>query len=248
MSTENTTTPVDLKALTPEQKKALKLELEAEQKADKDRIYNERQQYKQLVDATVNEVFAPLQSASDALSDVKDYVFNEFKSLIKMKAELYDRETDQFTHTFSSEDGSISITIGCNVTDSWDDTVDTGVSKVNDYLQTLVHDEASKQLVAFVTKLLSKNSKGALKASRVLQLKNLAEKSGNKDFIDAIEIIQQAYKPTRSKEFIRCEYKNDNGQKITLPLSISEANFPAKEDPENGAIITMTDGSETPAA
>lgn len=247
METNNNTTPVDLKALTTEQKKALKLELEAEQKADKERIYNERQQYKQLVDATVNEVFAPLQTASDTLSDVKDFVFKSFKALIEMKAELYDRETDQFTHTFSSEDGSISITVGCNVTDSWDDTVDTGVSKVNDYLQTLVHDEASKQLMAFVTKLLSKNSKGALKASRVLQLKNLAEKSGNKDFIDAIEIIQQAYKPNRSKEFIRCEYKNERGQKLILPLSISEANFPATEEAENGEIIEMA-AAPNPAA
>lgn len=239
MSTENTTTPVDLNALTPDQTKALLKQLEDKQKADKDRIYQERQQYKQLVDATVNEVFAPLQTASETLSDVKDVVFKSFKALIEMKAELYDRETDQYTHTFSSEDGSISITVGCNVTDSWDDTVDTGVSKVNDYLQTLVHDEASKQLVAFVTKLLSKNSKGALKASRVLQLKNLAEKSGNKNFIDAIEIIQQAYKPTRSKEFIRCEYKNERGVKIILPLSISEANFPATEEAENGKEIEI---------
>jgi len=243
----NNTPAVDLKALTPEQKKALKLELEQEQKTEKERIYNERQQYKKLVDQVVNEVFAPLQTASDTLSEVKDHVFNEFKSLIQLKAELYDRESDQFTHTFSSEDGNISITIGCNVTDSWDDTVETGVTKVNDYLQTLVHDEASKQLVAFVTKLLSKNSKGALKASRVLQLKNLAEKSGNKDFVDAIEIIQQAYKPIRSKEFVRCEYKNERGVKMILPLSISEASFPAKETPENGDIIDLG-ADEKPAA
>ncbi len=240
-------TPINLEALTAEQTKALMEQLEAKQKTDKERIYNERQQYKQLVDVAVNEVFTPLQVASDALSDVKDFVFNTFKSLIAMKAELYGREAEQFTHTFSNEDGSISITVGCNVTDGWDDTVETGVSKVNDYLQTLVHDEQSKQLVAFVTKLLSKNAKGALKASRVLQLKNLAEKSGNKDFIDAIEIIQQAYKPTRSKEFIRCEYKNERGQKTTLPLSISEAAFPAKEEAENGEVIEMPIGT-LPAA
>ena len=114
-------TPINLEALTAEQTKALMEQLEAKQKTDKERIYNERQQYKQLVDVAVNEVFTPLQVASDALSDVKDFVFNTFKSLIAMKAELYGREAEQFTHTFSNEDGSISITVGCNVTDGWED-------------------------------------------------------------------------------------------------------------------------------
>lgn len=235
---------IDLSQLSAEQLKELQKQFEEKQKADKDRIFSERQKYKQLVDMTVNEVFAPLQTASETLSEVKDLVFKEFKSLIQMKAELYDKDTDQNTHTFSSDDGSIRITIGYNMTEKYDDTVDTGIAMVNDYLQTLVHDEQSKNLIEVITKLLSKNNKGVLKASKVLELKNLADKSGNKTFIDAIEIIQQAFKPVRSKEFIRCEYKGENGVNIILPLSISEANFPASEEQQENTEASATNNGE----
>lgn len=234
MEKNETNQSINLNDLTPEQLKQLQNQLEEKQKADANRIYKERQQYKQLVDATVNELFAPLQTASDTLAEVKELVFSSFKTLIKMKAELYGKDTDQNTHTFTNEDGSIRITIGNNMTEKYDDTVDTGIAKVNDYLQTLVHDEQSKNLIEVITKLLSKNNKGVLKASKVLELKNLADKSGNKDFIEAIEIIQQAYKPVRSKEFVRCEFKGESTQAFAiLPLSISEANFPAKEQPND---------------
>lgn len=220
---------ITLDKLSPEEKAALKKELEQEQKTESERIRKERAQYKQLVDEAVKVLFPVLKEVNKALADAKRYVYDNLDSLTKMKSELYDREDDQFSHSFSSADGSITIIIGCNVSDGWDDTVDVGIGKVNDYLQSLITDKKSKDLVDTVMKLLSKDSKGNLKASRVLQLKQLAEKNGDKKFMDAINIIQDAYKPVKSKEFVRCIYKNEKGENTILPLSITDAEMPAKE-------------------
>ncbi len=213
---------ISLASLTPEQKKALMQELEEEQKIKNKKQAEERAKYKEMVDTSVRELFPSLKEASKMLALIKTKIISELQTLVKIKAELYDKEENQTSHTFSTSDGYITITIGYNILDGWDDTAETGIAKVNDYLQSLISDKKSKALVETIMKLLSKDSKGNLKASRVLQLKQIAEKSEDKSFIDAIQIIQEAYRPVRSRDYVRCEYKNDAGVKISLPLTITE--------------------------
>ena len=55
---------MDLTKLTKEQKAALKAQLEAEEKAEKARVQNERDTYKELVDATVRSNVRKLQELS----------------------------------------------------------------------------------------------------------------------------------------------------------------------------------------
>jgi hypothetical protein len=224
---------INLDKLTPEQKTQLMNELKEQEKKDKDRIKNERATYKTMVDNEIRILYPLLQECTKALSAAKEYVFDSLSSLIKMKAELYDREEDQYSHSFSTSDGLITIEIGRNINDGWDDTVNTGIAKVKDFLETLAKDENSKNLVNTILRLLSKDAKGNLKSSRVLQLKKLSEDIGDEVFIDAIKIIQDAYRPTPSKEFVRCIYKDAKGAKIILPLSITEAPFPEEEKTED---------------
>jgi hypothetical protein len=221
---------VDINQLTPEQLKKLQHQLEEKQKLERERVNAERAKYKELVDITTRALFPVLKNASAKLSEAKSFVFKELATLIKMKEELYNRDSDQNTHSFSNEDGTITITVGYNIVDSWDDTVGTGITKVHDYIQTLIKDDNSKVLVDTVMDLLSQDAKQNLKASRVLKLRKMADKSGNKDFIDAIQIIQDAYKPVRTKEFVRAEFKGEHGEKLLLPLSITDAPFAELED------------------
>jgi len=214
---------VTLNQLSPEDKKALMLEFEQQQAEEAKRIQKERAAYKTIVDGEVKRLYPALAEVSKALSVCKDYVFNALKELIATKAELYDREDDQNRHMFSTTEGDITIEIGYNVQDNWDDTVNTGIAKINDYMRSVAKDKDSALLVEGMMKLLSKDAKGNLKASRVLQLKQMADKSENKGFIDGVSIIQASYKPSRTKEFIRCIIKDAKGDKIILPLSITEA-------------------------
>lgn len=219
-----------LDSLSPEQLEILSKQLEERKKAEADKVQQERATYKQMVDSTVNGLYPIIEEASKKLADVKQHVFEEFKTLIQMKAELYNRKEDQYSHTFSTTDGNITITIGRNVSDGWDDTVNTGIAKVNDFIQSMAKDENSKNLVNTVLRLLSKDKSGNLKASRVLQLKKMAEDVGDKNFIDAIKIIQDAYRPKPSQEYIKCTYTNEAGAKVILPLSISEAYSYVEQD------------------
>ena len=101
---------IDLKALTAEQRAALKAQLEAEDKAEKDRVQNEREAYKQLVDQTVQNAVEKLQNLSSEMERLKEEVFTEFATLIKTKNELFKTKSDRQSDTFTTADGTMSIT------------------------------------------------------------------------------------------------------------------------------------------
>lgn len=214
---------IDIKNLSPEDKKLLLQQLEEEQKTAQREITEKRNKYKENVERDVTELFPLLKSASETLAKVKQAVYNRLQKLVIEKAIVFEREEDQYSHSFSNKEGNITIIIGYNMIDGWDDTANTGMAKVNDYLKSLGKNKEARILVDSITKLLSKDSKGNLKASRVLQLKQIADKTENKEFIDAIQIIQDAYRPVRSKEYVRCLYKNEMGEQVILPLSITDA-------------------------
>ena len=64
-------------------------------------------------------------------------------------------------------------------------------------------------------------SQGKSEASRVLQLREIARKSGYPQLIEATDIIQNAYRPVDTCQFISVSYKDDKGVKQTLPLSLA---------------------------
>ena len=219
--------------LTAAEKEALYKQFMEHQKKEKERIRGERAVYKGMVDERVKTLWPKLQYASDKLTEVKAEVCREMGALVAMKAELYGREEDQPTHSFTTSDGLFTIQIGQNVNDGWDDTVHTGEAKVKAYIEGLAKDDDSKFLMKALMQRLSKNKQGNLKASNVMQLKKLADERGDQVLIDAVQIVIDAYRPVLTAVFIRCEYRDNQMQKQMLPLSITEAPFlelDAKED------------------
>lgn len=221
---------INLKDLNEDELKALKQQVLEEEQEKEKRIKEERANYKKMVDQEVAELFPKLKDVSNKLADIKQLVFDSLKTFIELKAELYDTKEQQGSHSFSTKDGTITIIIGYNVQDGWDDTVNSGIEKVNEYIKSLAKDKESKALVETVLKLLSKDQKGNLKASRVLQLRQMADDSGNAEFLDGMKIIQDAYRPTKTKEFVRCLYKGEQGEEMILPLSITDAQLKAAKE------------------
>ena len=212
---------MDISNLSKEEKAKLKMQLEAEDKAERARIDQERQNYKDLVDVTVNTSVKKLQELSAQMERLKNEIFSEFDSVIKMKDELFNVKIDRQTDTFTTSDSRKTITIGNRINEGWDDTVEVGISMVKRYMSTMAKDENSAALVDTVMSLLAKNRKGALKANKVLELEKLANKTGDKDFIEAIKIIRDAYHPVPTCQFIEVELKNEEGNPVRLPLSMS---------------------------
>lgn len=212
---------MDITKLTAEQRAELKAQLEAEERAEKQKRQDDIDAYKQSVDDFVRGTFERMKRVSDLMRSEKDSVFTAAETLISLKDELYNTKTDRHSNSFTSADGMVSITLGKRTNDGWDDTVNVGVQKVTDFFKSMARDEEMAALAEMVMSLLSRDKKGNLKASRVLQLREVARKSGYQELIDAADIIQAAYSPVETVEFISVQYKDENGVKRALPLSLA---------------------------
>lgn len=223
---------MDLTKLSAPERRALMRQLEAEQRKEKASKQKDIDAYKASVTKIVNELFEPLQEVSKTLAKAKQMVYNKTQSLLNKKASLYETSVNNQSHTFTNEDGTVSITIGYREIDGWDDTVSSGIAKVKKYISKVTAgDNDSKQvefLKATVEKLLSKDAQGNLKASRVLELKKVAEKINSKELQDGIAIIESAYKPQRTKNFVSVMFKDAQGKQCTLPLSMTDAEIKVK--------------------
>ena len=181
----------------------------------------ERKAYKDLVSETVQELIPKLMMMSQQIAELKKEVYESFATFVEMKSELYDVSEKQFTHTFRDHKTGDVIKIGYNRKEGYDDTVSAGMEKVKRYLDTLARNEESAQQFRIIMSLLSKDDKGDLKASRIAELKNAALESGDVDFIEGVEIIEQAYQPLRSCTFVRVFRRDENGKPKGVPLSMS---------------------------
>lgn len=189
---------------------------EAKRKAD-------REAYAVMVDECIERAMPALQNISETISHTKNAVMEQFKSALQIKGELFGVKDDQRSHTFTNSKGNLRITLGVYCLDNYRDTVNDGIALVKEYLASLARDEESKALVNAVLRLMSKDQAGNLKASRVLQLRKMAMESGNERFIEGVQIIEESYQPMNSKQFIRAEVKNENGEWKSVPLGMTEA-------------------------
>lgn len=184
---------------------------------------NDRQAYSDLVDETIATSIPLLDAVSKEISKTKIAVMNSFKEAIILKGELHGIKEEQRTHTFTNSEGTSRITLGYHCIDSYKDSVNEGIAMVKEYIESLAKDKETRSLVSAVLRLLSKDQAGSLKASRVLQLRRMAEDSGNERFIEGVKIIEESYLPTKTKQFIRAEIKDENNAWVCVPLGITEA-------------------------
>ena len=103
---------MNLDNLTKEQKAELRRQLEAEDKAERARVQQERENYKAIVDSWVEETMKKLQNVSSILMDTKSDIFSSSSTIIQMKNELFNVKSDRKSDTLSTSDGSKTIRIG----------------------------------------------------------------------------------------------------------------------------------------
>lgn len=191
--------------------------------AEKEKALSLRDNYKDMVSSMVNELFPVLENMSNSLAYAKKRVYESFNTAIELKRELYDTKEEQNSHTFTNKEGTKKISVGYNVIDNYDDTVNEGVAKVKEYLASLAETEDTKKLVDVILQLLSKDKKGNIKPSKVVTLSNLADKSDSDLFKDGVRIIMEAYNPQYSKQYVRAEKKDKDGSWVNVPLGMTEA-------------------------
>jgi hypothetical protein len=199
-------------------REALKREAEEMAKAN-------RENYRQLVNDEVLKAIPLLRDMSIRLAEVKQQVFQDFQVILEMKSDVMHLVKDnQKSHTFTDTESKFRLTLGTYMLDGYDDTVEDGITIVKEYITSLAGDDKkTKSLVDMVLKLLAKDATGNLKASRVLQLRKLANDSGNDRFIEGVRIIEESYRPTPSKTFLRAEERDENNGWKHIPLGMTES-------------------------
>lgn len=198
-------------------------------KADRDRKLREeerkrqRKEYAGMVDDEVKAAIPQLRELSETIKLIKDTIFGNFDTVLRIKSEILGlTKDDQRSHTFTTSDSTMRLTLGVNYIDGYRDTVEDGIAMVKEYIESLAKDEDSKALVNAVLRLLSRDGQGNIKAGRVLQLRKMAEDSGNDRFIEGVRIIEESYQPTITKRYIRAEYKDGKGAWRYIPLGMTD--------------------------
>lgn len=211
--------------MTPEEFARYKQAMEEQSRRDEaQRAKEEREAYRSLAATTVDEFFPRLESTSNTLSKMKRLLYDSFSQVVETKREVMGAETQgQRSHSFLSTDGTKRIIIGYYQRDGWDETVEDGIAKVRDYISSLAGDEETRKLVDIILDLLSRDGKGNLKADKVLQLDKYAESIQDARFSEGVAIIKEAYRPVRTKDFVRAQTKNAMGGWDDLPLGMTEA-------------------------
>lgn len=194
-------------------------------KAAEEKAKSDREMYRQMVDEEIEHSIPVLFAISGQIKESKQQVMDNFKTILEMKSDLFKTKVkdDQRSHTFTNSEGNKRITLGVYVTDGYRDTVEDGIVIVKEYIESLAKDEKTKALVNMVLKLLSRDAKGTLKASRIVQLRKVAEDTGDERFLEGVRIIEESYQPEVSKRFIRAEIKNENGMWKPIPLGMTES-------------------------
>lgn len=194
------------------------------EKNAKEQAKRDRDAYRDLVDETIERTVPALMCLSQGIKDTKASVLNDFRNVIDMKADVLKLKKDgQRSDTFTNSKGDKRITVGVYTTDGYRDTVEDGIAIVKEYIEGLASDEKTKALVKMVLRLLARDAKGTLKASRVVQLRKIAEETKSDRFMEGVQIIEEAYQPAISKQFIRAEVKSENGAWVCVPLGMTEA-------------------------
>lgn len=208
---------IRLEDLSKEQLDALMKQAEERSLAEEKRKREDKEAYLQMIDETIMECLPELREVSAKMLEVKSKVFERFKKLIEIKEGLYKVKDNQQTHTFTTRDGKFSLCLGNRTVNDYDSTIGSGIEKIKRYISTF---DTDNELTEVVNHLLKLDKNGNLKPSRVMELAQLANKIDNIDFKEGVAIIQQAYQPRATCQFVTvCENK-DTGKEY-IPLSIS---------------------------
>lgn len=210
---------MDISKMTSQQRAELKALLEAEERAEKQKREEDINSYKELISEFCHQTKDKMVALSAQMRQRKEEVFNDVAAIIDLKERLFNTKVDRHSNSFTAD--GITVSLGRRTNDGWDDTVEVGIDKVKEFLATLAKDEDSSKLYKAVMQLLSKDRKGNLKASAMLQLEKYAAEWDDPMFSEGVAIIRDAYSPVETCDFISVTYKDEDGKVHAIPLSLA---------------------------
>ena len=198
-------TTIDIKALTPEQKKALQAQLEAESKAEKKQKAENKKILKGIeADIVLGEIdfFIGIR---DNVEERITNLFEKIETAIELRAEVYGNEKrDQDSHTFTLDDGSASVKIGWNVRPSFNGTEAEGIVKIREYVSSLAGEtENEKILMEMLNIAFKTDAQGNYDPKKVRDLNKMRDRANSELFNEGMDIVNDAMIDIRTSRFVR---------------------------------------------
>ena len=189
---------IDLSSLSPEQKKKMRLDLQKEEREERQKKQGDITSLKQLSNEFLAQNIEALISRQGEMETMVGEIFDNFGAILNLKASVYGLDRlEQDSHTISLPDGSASITIGNNVGITFDGSETAGVQKIMDYLTAISGSEdkdENMQKMAETVKLLLKPSLKTkmLNPSKIIQLNAMRSTYNSPEFDEGMDIIYNA--------------------------------------------------------
>lgn len=185
----------------------------------------DRDAYRKMEKEFVDNCFSDLEACSASLVEAKKKVVDESDNLIKIKEDLFAAKSTQLTHSFMSSDGDRRIKVGYTIRDGWDNTAEDGVRIIYDYITSVPDQDAkARELASIVSEFLTRDKNGSLRLDNIITLERKAQELQISEIIRGVAIIREAYRPQRTKRFVRAERRDaESGAWINIPLGMTEA-------------------------
>lgn len=198
-------TAIDINALSPEEKKALKASLEAERKEE---LRVERENKELLKQLENDVVLVQIDFFIDKRQDIEDRIENLFKNIetaIDLRAQVYgNKKREQDSHTFTLDDGSASIKVGFNVRPSFNGTEAEGIVKIQQYMSSLAGDTENEKILMDMIKIFLKtDSQGNYDPKKVRELNSVRDRANSELFNAGMDIINDAMIDIRTSRYAR---------------------------------------------
>lgn len=198
-------TAIDINALSPEEKKALKASLEAERKEE---LRVERENKELLKQLENDVVLGQIDFFIDKRQDIEDRIENLFKNIetaIDLRAQVYgNKKREQDSHTFTLDDGSASIKVGFNVRPSFNGTEAEGIVKIQQYMSSLAGDTENEKILMDMIKIFLKtDSQGNYDPKKVRELNSVRDRANSELFNAGMDIINDAMIDIRTSRYAR---------------------------------------------
>ena len=206
-NTENTTaTPIiNISTLTTAQRKEMLKQLAAEEKAEKNNLKANRDAYKALSLEFLNKHIDGLIDRQTSMEALVTSIFRDYNPILALKADAFGEDVhDQESHTYTNPDGTSSITIGHNITISFDGTESAGISKIKNVLVSLESDNENViKLHKAVSIFLRPNKKtGMLNPASIIQLNQMRDDFQSSEFNEGLDIIIAAQNRTKGSMYV----------------------------------------------
>lgn len=177
--------------------------------------------YKTSADSFCRRTFLRMQVLNTHMREVRDAVFVDSGALVGLKDGLCKGKAGRRSNTFTTSDGRISVKLGFRACADWDSTVEEGVMQIRDYLAVTACAPQMPRMRDAVLQLLERDGRGNLRVGAVARLEEYARKLGDPRFTAAVAIIRAARRLAETSQFITVCYKDEQGVKRTLPLSLT---------------------------